>query len=129
MYCLDSNVVIEILRGNYEFKDKVKNIAYLEICTTPITLCELYKGAFASDNVHKHITSILRFLESVKILNFDIYSCELYEKIFSELKKMGKLTQDFDLIIAAICIANNKILITKNKKHFENIRGLKIEEW
>ena len=63
------------------------------------------------------------------MIDFDANSCELYGKQYSQLKKIGKLTQDFDLLIAAICISNNKILITKNKKHFENIKGLKVEEW
>lgn len=69
------------------------------------------------------------FCKSISVLDFDIYSCELYGKIYAELKKAGKLTRDFDLMIAAVCIANNKVLITRNKKHFENIKNLKVEGW
>lgn len=32
-------------------------------------------------------------------------------------------------MIAAISISNNETLITKNKKHFERIEGLKIETY
>ena len=60
------------------------------------------------------------------ILDFDTFSCELYGKIYAELKKSGNIIQDSDMMIAAICKTNNKILITRNKKHFENIKDLKL---
>jgi predicted nucleic acid-binding protein len=42
---------------------------------------------------------------------------------------MGKQTQEFDLMIASIAKENNLIVITRNKKHFEDIPDLKVEEW
>jgi tRNA(fMet)-specific endonuclease VapC len=34
-----------------------------------------------------------------------------------------------DLLIASIVLANKQVLITRNKKHFERISGLKVEDW
>jgi predicted nucleic acid-binding protein len=34
-----------------------------------------------------------------------------------------------DALIAATAIANNAILVTMNKKHFENIEDLNVEIW
>jgi len=62
-------------------------------------------------------------------LGLENNAARVYGIKYSELKKTGKLTQDFDLMIASICIANNKVLVTNTKKHFENIKGLKIAEW
>src|SRR3989344_3541016 len=129
MYCLDSNIIIEILNGNQLIKSHSIGISSFNLCTTPITLCELFRGAFLSNNPGKIIDLLNNFLKSLDMIDFDANSCELYGKQYSQLKKIGKLTQDFDLLIAAICISNNKILITKNKKHFESIKGLKVEEW
>jgi tRNA(fMet)-specific endonuclease VapC len=50
-------------------------------------------------------------------------SSEIYWELYSKGKEIGK----FDSMIAGILLINgvNKI-ITKNKKHFENIKGLKV---
>jgi len=129
MYCLDSDIIIEYFKGNTSIKNHFDKIHKSELFITPITLCELYKGAFLSKNVEKNIVIINKLLKTINIIEFDFYACELYGKIYSELKEKGKLTQDFDLIIAAICISNNKILITRNIKHFDKIKVLKIEKW
>lgn len=129
MYCLDSSIVIEIFHGNEIVKSKLGKIEESEIFITAITACEIYKGAFLSKNPEKDIFIVNNFLRSVNILDLDVYSGEVYGKVYAELKKSGNLTQDFDLMIAAICIANNKTLITRNKKHFENIKQLKVESW
>ena len=126
MYCLDSNIVIENFSGNKQIESRLREIANHDVFITPVTLCELYKGAFLSNDLEKKVIMINNFLKAVNLLDFDTYSCELYGKIYSDLKKAGRLTQDFDLMIAAICKANNKILITRNKKHFENITELKL---
>jgi predicted nucleic acid-binding protein len=34
-----------------------------------------------------------------------------------------------DALIAATAIVHEAMLVTANKKHFENIEGLKIETW
>jgi len=35
--------------------------------------------------------------------------------------------EDFDLMIASICLANDLTLITNKLKHFKNIPDLKVE--
>ena len=131
MYCLDSNIIIEIFRGNLNLKEKIKNLQEngLGVFINPIILCELYKGAYLSNKKDLAFRFIEEFLKEVTLLDFDKESCSLYRELYSNLFKGGKMTQDKDLMIASICIANNFILITKNKKHFEHIPRLKVEFW
>ncbi len=129
MYCLDSNIIIESFRGNPEVKSRLNNIKDYEICITPLILCELYRGAFLSKNTDKNLIIIKELLKKLTILDFDTYSCELYGRIYLQLKSIGKQTQDADLMTAAICISNNKTLITRNKKHYQNIPSLILEIW
>ena len=70
MYCLDSNIIIEIFRGNINFKDKIKNLqeSEEEIFINPIILCELYKGAYLSNKRDFAIKFIEEFLNEVRIL-------------------------------------------------------------
>nr|VFJ65858.1 MAG: tRNA(fMet)-specific endonuclease VapC [Candidatus Kentron sp. FM]VFJ77204.1 MAG: tRNA(fMet)-specific endonuclease VapC [Candidatus Kentron sp. FM]VFK22408.1 MAG: tRNA(fMet)-specific endonuclease VapC [Candidatus Kentron sp. FM] len=49
--------------------------------------------------------------------------------IYAELRKVGKPLDDIDLLIAGVAIANNRVLVTHNRSHFERIEGLAIEDW
>lgn len=129
MYCLDSDVVIEHFRGNEKIRLRMSPISHDEIFISPITLCELYRGAFLSNKIQENTLLIDKLLEKARILLFNKHACEIFGEEYSLLKKRGRLTQDNDLITASLCIANNLTLITRNKKHFESIKGLKVEEW
>ena len=59
----------------------------------------------------------------------DQHVCILFGKEWNRLLKIGKTTQIFDLLIASVAVINNLTLITRNRKHYENISNLKIEEW
>ncbi|GAK55586.1 hypothetical protein U27_02420 [Candidatus Vecturithrix granuli] len=49
--------------------------------------------------------------------------------IYAELYKQGTPLDDIDILIAGIALANNLLLITHNRKHFEKIHQLHIEDW
>ena len=127
MYCLDSSTVIDYMKGNIGIKSRLDNMCSIHITT--ITLCELFKGAYLSNDIERNLALINCLFDYFNILELGDNAARIYGEKYSELKKIGKLTQDFDLLIASICIANNKILVTRNKKHFEKIKGLKLEEW
>ncbi len=42
---------------------------------------------------------------------------------------LGKPTGEMDALIAATAMGHKAVLITGNRKHFENIEGLKVEVW
>ena len=129
MYCIDTDVIIADFRGDESVKERLIEISTDNLFITPITLCELYRGAFLSGNAEKNKQLIGKLLEKVGILDFDLPACEIFGRAYKMLRNLGKLTQDSDLMTASICMSNNLTLITRNKKHFENIKGLKIEEW
>ena len=129
MYCLDSDAVIAHFRGDNSIKERLDSISAEELFVTPITLCELYRGVFLSRNLEKDKLLVERLLGRVNVLNFDLPACEIFGKAYKALKQSGKLTQDSDLMTASICISNNATLITRNKKHFENIKELVVKAW
>ncbi|MBI2653947.1 type II toxin-antitoxin system VapC family toxin [Candidatus Woesearchaeota archaeon] len=117
------------MRGNIHIKSRLDQIGSIPIHITVITLCELFKGAYLSPDIEKNLSLVNDLFDYFNILELDDNAARIYGERYSELKKIGKPTQDFDLLIASICISNNEVLITRNKKHFEKIKGLKIEEW
>jgi tRNA(fMet)-specific endonuclease VapC len=45
------------------------------------------------------------------------------------MEKSGTTIGPMDMLIASICLANNLILVTNNKKEFKRITELKVENW
>ena len=129
MYCLDTDIIAFILRGDEKIKKKISSVDPESISITTITLCELFKGAYKSSRAKENVSMVHDILRNYNLLSLNITSSEIYGMVFIKLEKEGKLTQVLDLMIASIAKANNLILITRNKKDFENIPDLKLEVW
>jgi len=68
------------------------------------------------------------FLE-ILAFPFAIECARIFGTIKSRLRSLGKPTGEVGALIAATAMAHEAILGTANKKHFENIEGLKVEIW
>ncbi len=69
----------------------------------------------------KTITAFHKF----SILAFDTRAAEIFHQLKSEHPRTGTM----DLKIAAICLAHEATLLTRNVVDFENISGLHVENW
>ena len=94
-----------------------------------ITVLELRYGAENSDKPTKSHKSVDAFVSGLSII--PIYgSIKRYAKEKVRLRKMGKPTHDeFDLLIGVTAIENKLTLVTDNVKDFEQLEGVKIENW
>lgn len=123
---IDTDVLIDFLRGDVETVSKIKKLEQeKELGTTDINVFELYLGAYKSRNQEKNIASVKGLLNSFSIVSTDEDAMEMAAKIIIDLRKKGKNIELRDLFLASMCLVNSCTLLTKNKKHFENIVGLK----
>jgi len=131
MYCLDTDIIVFHLKGNTKVNEKIKEVKSLkkEISITYITLYELYKGVYTSAKQKEDLKYLDVLLKDIDLINLSINSSDIAGKIYSKLKGNGELINDADILIASLAIANNKILVTGNIKHFGRIKELKIENW
>jgi tRNA(fMet)-specific endonuclease VapC len=129
MYCLDTNIIVNYLRGDKETLSKLNEVSHdTEIFITPLTLCELFRGAYLSKDSEIKLKLIKEFTDSFVLLEFDEKVCIEYGKEYARLSKLGKITENIDLMIACFAKVNGLILVTRNIKHFENT-GVKLEVW
>ena len=125
MLCLDTNIAIDFLRGD----KKISLIKEKEdIFLTSITLCELFKGVSLSSKSENELKIVEEFVNSNEVLDLDKNASREFGNIFSKLHKIGKMIPESDLLIASIVKANNSVLVTRDKKHFENM-GIQVEIW
>lgn len=117
--CLDTDVCIELVKGNIAVKSFLETFQDYEVLITSITVFELFLRETNLEEIHE-------FLSYSTILEFNSETAIVASKIFKYLKKSGNLIDFRDLFIAAICIQNNCRFVTFNKKHFERINDLTV---
>lgn len=128
-FTLDTDVVIEILRGNEVVIKRMKTLSPdTFIYVTGLTIYELYKGVlYIGSKKLEH--DLEKFIDSIEVLQLDSYIERKAGEIFAHLKKKGELINDADILIAATVLANDSVLVTNNVKHFDRIKDLKLENW
>lgn len=126
-YLLDTNICVHFLRGKFEM-DKILKEKGLENCyISEVTVLELRFGAENSKDKDKSHKAVDVFLKGIVIV--PIYgSIKKYAEEKVRLNKIGKPQNDeFDLLIGVTAIENKLILVTENKKDFQNLLGINIE--
>ena len=117
--CLDTDLCIEIIKGNPLVEDFFEGFGDFEVFVSSVTIFELFLR-------ETNLEEVKTFVEGFNVLTFDSSCAAKASDIFKGLKKKGKLVDFRDIFIAAGCIANNCKLATLNVKHFENINELSL---
>jgi tRNA(fMet)-specific endonuclease VapC len=63
------------------------------------------------------------------LLPFTQKVADVAAELYADLRKQGQPIDDIDLLIAGTAIANELILVTNNRKHFDRITQLEVEDW
>lgn len=131
MACLDTSYIIDFLRGENKAKEMFEQLEIIDnniFIPAPVVM-ELISRAYLSNDIQEEESKVISFLSSAFILNLEIKAAILAGKIEADLIKSGNIIEPEDIMIAATCISKNETLITRNKKHFERIKGLKIQSY
>jgi len=130
-YILDTNTIIFWLKNVENVKNNI-NIHQKDIITTTIiTMCELYYGVAKSDpeNRDKNYIQVKKLSARIRYKSISEEASEKFGNLKKKLRTAGEIIDDFDLLIAAICMSENAVLVSDNVKHFKRIKGLKVENW
>lgn len=128
MICLDTTVIIDFLNNRKEAVSLIEQNQENLLMTTEITVLEVFFGIYIKRNPSKEEEDKVReFFNSLDILPMKKSSGKLTAKILSDLSKKGTKLEQNDALIAATMLKNGcNTIITKNKKHFSRIKGLKV---
>ena len=116
------------MKGQFELDKKFESLEPDSLYISEITLAELKFGVANSASPKKNEKALNNFLTGIQILPiFD--SLDIYANEKARLRKLGEPVDDFDLLIGATAITNELILVTNNERHFDRLKGIKIENW
>lgn len=131
-YCLDTNVVSDILRGQ---PDVIKHMNTAldnddNLFISSIVYYEIVRGLIAAGKT-RMLEDFKEFYDNAKHLYLDRNDMETIDKaadIYVQLHK-GQMIEDNDIYIAAISIVNGCTLVTANTRHFGRVEGLNFVNW
>jgi tRNA(fMet)-specific endonuclease VapC len=119
----DSDVLIDFLRGRGDGARRVEvELRTGSLATTAITAFEIRSGARSS----KQRRAVDALLEPMTILTFGPEEARIAAELRQQVEEQGLPIGMAESMIAATCIATDSILLTRNVKHFERVKGLRL---
>ena len=128
MILIDTDICIELLRGNKKVIEKRKE-ENDTIALSFMTVSELYYGAYKSNKPSHNTSLVEEFILTVNVIQSSLRISKRFGDLKSKLQREGILIEDADIFVAATCLETCEKLITGNIKHYNRIDELKIENW
>lgn len=135
-YILDTDHVTLFQHNHPKISQKVRAVGSSNIFVTTVTLEEQLRGRLAGISraatkpellavAYGNLRETLLYFCSVNLLNFDDAAYNCYQSLLQLKIRIG--TQD--LRIAAIALANQAILVTRNQQDFGKVPNLSLGDW
>ncbi len=128
MILIDTDICIELLRGNKTIIEKRQNY-YDEVAVSFMTVGELFYSAEKSSKRIKNIHVADEFLLSIVIIHSDMEILKKFGELKVSLYNKNLILPDADLLIASTALIKCDVLVTGNIKHFNRIEHLKLDNW
>jgi tRNA(fMet)-specific endonuclease VapC len=122
MIIADTDVLIDFLRGRGLAARVAAELESRSVGTTAITAFEIRSGARTA----RQRSAVDALLEAMTILPFGPKEAQVASEVRQQVESQGLPIGMADYMIAAICISNDGVLLTRNLKHFERVNGLRL---
>lgn len=113
----------------------VSTVGFENLTVTVVTLEEQIRGWLnlirresGSEKViwaYSGLEDAVLFFNRIEVLSFSEVACSIYSNLRQKKVRVG--TQD--LRIASITLSVNGTLVTRNRRDFEKIQGLRFDDW
>jgi tRNA(fMet)-specific endonuclease VapC len=134
-WLLDTDHISLHERGHAPLRLRLASIPLSSIAVSVVTVEEMIRGRLAilarRSEGEARIRAYAKFMEtvlffaSIPVVPFDL-ACE---QKFQELRSLRLRVGSQDLRIAATALVGNLTLVTRNRRDFERVPGLLIEDW
>ncbi|SCW99304.1 tRNA(fMet)-specific endonuclease VapC [Pseudomonas sp. NFIX10] len=128
-FMLDTNICIFTIKNKPQTVREAFNLHHGQLSISAVTLMELIDGAEKSSAPEKNLAVIEGFCARLEVLPFDYEGAAHTGMIRAELAKIGKPIGPYDQMIAGHARSRGLIVVTNNRREFERVPGLRIEDW
>jgi tRNA(fMet)-specific endonuclease VapC len=137
-YILDTDH-ISLFLGNYlSVRDRV--LQFKADCSiTIISVQEIFNGWVGQLNrvenetykieIYQRLHLTTQFIQQMSVLNYDRAASLQYQQIIIANPTLAKRRLEKDMRIAAIALAHDATIVTRNQRDFEQVPKLVVEDW
>ncbi len=127
---IDTDILSFYFKGDSKVIDQFNNDLkeFDQINISIITYHEILASS-KFKKAQKKIQEFEEFVANNNIIYLSEESAKRSGDFYADLRQKGITVGTSDLLIAGIALDNSLTLFTNNEKHFEPIKGLKIENW
>jgi tRNA(fMet)-specific endonuclease VapC len=138
LYVMDTDHLSLYERGNPQLQKHILDIHQVStdrLVTTVVSVEEQFAGRLAQIrkatvpqnlmSAYAFLKLTLLFLADLDVLDYNTTA----EEHFREFKTLGLRVGTQDLRIAAITLAHQGVLLTRNRRDFEKVPGLILQDW
>ena len=127
-YLLDTNICISMLKNQHDVREAILKVKPENCYVSEITLGELYFGASFSNNKEERLKDVAFVIDHFKVIPVS-ETLPLFGDIKADLRREGKLIDEFDILIGCAAILNHLTIVTDNIKHLGRLPGIIVENW
>lgn len=129
-FLLDTNICIYALNHRPpEVLERLRVEGPSAVGVSVITVVELRHGAEKSQAPPRAHQKLDLFLRPVQVLPFEEHAALDAGRIRAHLDRQGSPIGDLDSLLAAHARSAGLILVTNNRRHFDRVSHLRIENW
>lgn len=127
MFLLDTNACLDFTLARSDLlKERVRQNYAKGLAISAITLAELRVGARHPDADPHDEEKVERFVAILSVHDFGSLASSEYGNLG---RRIGIKRGSFDRLIAAHALSLGLVLVTRNRKDFADVPGLKVENW
>ena len=128
-YLLDTNICIYVIKNRPPALRERFNHESARLGISMVTLMELYFGAEKSAQPKRNRDVVESFAARLEVLDYGTKAALHTAEIRASLGAAGRPIGPYDGMIAGHGRSEGLILVTNNRREFDRVAGLQVENW
>ncbi|PHN27275.1 tRNA(fMet)-specific endonuclease VapC [Pseudomonas sp. ICMP 460] len=128
-FMLDTNICIFTIKNKPQQVREIFKRHHGQLSISTVTLMELIYGAEKSSNSERNLADVEGFAARLEVLKYDQNAAIQTGQLRAELARAGTPIGPYDQMIAGHARSQGLILVTNNRREFDRVSGLRVEDW
>lgn len=128
-YMLDTNICIFTIKNRPQEVRAAFKRHHDQMCISSVTLMELTYGAEKSADPERNLMNVEGFAARLDVLDYGRGAAAHSGQLRAELARTGTSIGPYDQMIAGHARSCGMILVTNNRREFDRVPGLRVEDW
>ena len=128
-FMLDTNTCIFTIKNRPESVREAFTRHQGQLCISTVTLMELIYGAEKSSSPERNLAVVEGFAARLEVLKYGLEAAAHTGQLRAELARAGQQIGPYDQMIAGHARSLGLIVVTNNRREFDRVPGLRVEDW